>query len=110
MTEFDRLLGEWSDLMAKAEPLAPWLPDRIENMRDREPHKRPEKELRTRVKLLRLNVRVAEQSLEAEKPPRWTDIMDPTGLRPRPYVGEICPECKGTGQVGEWDELANRPT
>jgi hypothetical protein len=76
-------------LAAEAEPLAPWMHARIENIRGTV--KRDNltgEERRNAFTLLYREIDGARRRRERGSKPIHTDIMDASGLRPRPYEGE----------------------
>lgn len=93
----DELIREYLGLAAEAEPLAPWLPSRMFSMRESERSigTRTVADIRTRLALLRTEIGIATRRIRDGRPPAWTDIMDRTGIRPRPYALENprCVDC-----------------
>lgn len=82
-------LYDLRSLARHAEPLAPWMPTRIENIRGTV--KRDDltaREIQDCYSNLRLDTHIAIKRRDEGKPPTHTDIMDATGIRPRPFAGE----------------------
>lgn len=89
MTKTLATIEEVRALAIEAETLAPWMPTRIENIRGTvKRNDLSDRELQNCANALRLDMRIARQRLAEGKRPRHIDILDASGRRPRPYVGE----------------------